>query len=76
MNKSLSGGAICQRKIIYYCDPDKRIDCKKTNCKYLNEGECNGTSDESLALRSADGRPLVLYVLDLDKPISASRKEE
>ena len=56
-------GVIWQRKNMYYCDPGKNSECTKSRCKYLNHGECEGTFDESCAMRSAEGWPLVMHVL-------------
>lgn len=31
--------------ILYDCDPDKNIECRKRSC-YINGGECKATHDE------------------------------
>jgi hypothetical protein len=30
-----------KERVLYYCDPAKNVECKKTNCLYkMGEGEC------------------------------------
>lgn len=37
-------------KLLYMCDPDKNIECKKKNC-YTNNGECMQTDNKKYAKR-------------------------
>lgn len=45
--------------MLYYCNPERNPECRKSGCKYMNHGECDATRDESKALRSPEGVPLV-----------------
>ena len=36
-------------KMIYPCDPNKNINCSKTNCYYLNGGTCGHTKHSKFA---------------------------
>lgn len=60
-------GITWQRRILYFCDPAKSTNCMKTHCKYHGTGECDLTLDESCAMRSAEGWPLVRIVLTRTK---------
>ena len=58
------GGEIMQRKVLYYCNPEKNVECKRMGCKYtLLDGWCCVTLRESCALRSPGGAPLVASVM-------------
>ena len=42
---------------LYYCDPSKNVECRKTNC-YKNGGPCYLVVDEQYAMTNGDGLPL------------------
>ena len=42
---------------LYYCDPSKNVECRKTNC-YKNGGPCYLVADERFAGTDGDGWPL------------------
>lgn len=42
---------------LYYCDPSKNVECRKTNC-YKTGGPCYLVVDERFAGTDTEGRPL------------------
>lgn len=49
------------KKPLYYCDPEKNVECSKSNCK-LSDGskfqDCELTSHPEYAKTDADGNPI------------------
>lgn len=44
-------------KILYVCNPDKNVKCKKTSC-YINGGECSLTAKEEFAKTNESGNAI------------------
>ena len=65
---AVAGGKIFQRKIMYYCNPEKNPECPRFTCRYtVPDGQCWCTPREASALRSPGGLPLVCNVLVREK---------
>lgn len=46
---------------LYYCDPEKNTECKKTDC-YMNGGYCRRTTRRDCAVLDG-GMPMVAKIL-------------
>ena len=49
---------------LYYCDPAKNKECRKTNC-YLNGGECRRTGRSEYAILDG-GMPVVAKIMRIE----------
>lgn len=61
---------------LYYCDPEKNVECSKRGCFYAN-GQfplCKRTSNPAYAKTDADGKPMEApYKFDtLPEPVQVS----
>lgn len=43
--------------MMYICNPDKNVECRKTGCLFYLGGECFSTLNEEFAVRN-DGKPV------------------
>jgi len=67
--RTAPGGQIWQRKVMYYCNPEKNPACSGIDCTYRNRlGKCCSTTVEAYAMRTPGGLPLVREVLVRRKP--------
>ena len=65
---------IPMKRVIYKCDPKKNTQCKRTSCKYRERSKlsvieydylCEGTSNPEYAVKGEDGKPIILYDVDV-----------
>lgn len=65
---------------VYYCDPEKNVDCSKTYCKGKGDAakwpECEFTSHPEYAKTDADGKPLEYVYEDDEEDGITDRPEE
>lgn len=47
-----------RKKPLYYCDPEKNVECPKTHCKLSEFQGCELTTSPEYAKTDADGKPI------------------
>lgn len=58
-----------QVRIVYFCDPDRAVTCKKSNCIYNPDAiswDCDQTFTAGHALFDAAGRPMINWEATLE----------
>jgi hypothetical protein len=53
--------AVTKDKPLYWCDPQKRIDCRKDNCEHLGLGDCLGTLHPEYAQTDKNEQPMIRF---------------
>ena len=53
------------KSILYVCDPDKCIECSKSNC-FINDGPCHSTIDPKQAKLDDNGNPIISKDIDTE----------
>lgn len=54
-------------KELYFCNPVKNYDCKKTGC-FLKNGPCHATTNIKFAVLNLEGKP-ILFEKDKERKI-------